>query len=45
MGRIGEVTSRTWQLAHKMKNQRGQLEEDRQFNEERGIADNERIKR
>ena len=29
MGRIGEVITRTWQTAHKMKVQRGQLEEDK----------------
>lgn len=29
MGRVGEVITRTWQTAHKMKVQRGQLEEDR----------------
>jgi urease len=28
MGRIGEVITRTWQTAHKMKLQRGQLQED-----------------
>lgn len=28
MGRIGEVIARTWQTAHKMKVQRGQLKED-----------------
>ena len=28
MGRVGEVISRTWQTAHKMKVQRGALEED-----------------
>jgi urease alpha subunit len=28
MGRIGEVCTRTWQTAHKMKVQRGQLKED-----------------
>ena len=28
MGRIGEVVTRTWQTAHKMKNQRGPLAED-----------------
>jgi urease subunit alpha len=39
MGRVGEVITRTWQTAHKMKLQRGQLEED-------GIEnDNFRIKR
>jgi len=29
MGRIGEVITRTWQTAHKMKMQRGQLSEDK----------------
>jgi urease alpha subunit len=28
MGRIGEVITRTWQTAHKMKLQRGELRED-----------------
>ena len=28
MGRVGEVITRTWQTAHKMKNQRGALSED-----------------
>lgn len=28
MGRVGEVITRTWQTAHKMKVQRGQLKED-----------------
>ena len=28
MGRVGEVITRTWQTAHKMKIQRGQLKED-----------------
>jgi urease subunit alpha len=30
MGRIGEVVIRTWQTAHKMKQQRGPLAEDRE---------------
>jgi urease subunit alpha len=38
MGRVGEVVLRTWQTAHKMKQQRGPLEGD-------GPADNTRIKR
>jgi urease subunit alpha len=38
MGRIGEVITRTWQTAHKMKTQRGALPGD-------GAADNARIKR
>ena len=40
MGRIGEVICRTWQLASKMKDQRGWLPE-----ETSRIGDNERIKR
>ncbi|GFM29211.1 urease subunit alpha [Novosphingobium sp. PY1] len=39
MGRVGEVISRTWQTAHKMKAQRGALEGDC------AEADNERAKR
>jgi urease subunit alpha len=39
MGRVGEVIIRTWQTAHKMKIQRGQLKE------ETGNNDNERVKR
>src|ERR1041384_3222880 len=39
MGRIGEVVLRTWQTAHKMKTQRGQLSEDSDRN------DNFRVKR
>jgi len=39
MGRIGEVVTRTWQTAHKMKIQRGR------FAVEHGENDNERIKR
>jgi urease subunit alpha len=38
MGRVGEVILRTWQTAHKMKQQRGPLVGD-------GRADNTRIKR
>lgn len=38
MGRVGEVITRTWQTAHKMKEQRGPLEEV-------GDNDNFRIKR
>src|SRR6266851_1409137 len=38
MGRVGEVILRTWQTAHKMKQQRGSLAGD-------GRADNTRIKR
>jgi len=33
MGRVGEVIIRTWQTAHKMKVQRGQLAEDTQHND------------
>jgi urease subunit alpha len=40
MGRINEVISRTWQLASKMKDQRGRLPE-----EKTSLGDNERIKR
>lgn len=40
MGRIHEVICRTWQLASKMKDQRGPLPED-----EAGLGDNARIKR
>lgn len=39
MGRIGEVVTRTWQTASKMKNQRGILTEDNERN------DNFRVKR
>lgn len=39
MGRVGEVIIRTWQTAHKMKQQRGHLPEDTERN------DNFRIKR
>lgn len=39
MGRVGEVIIRTWQTAHKMKQQRGPLPEDTERN------DNFRIKR
>jgi urease subunit alpha len=40
MGRINEVICRTWQLADKMKKQRGRLEQERTR-----FGDNERIKR
>jgi urease subunit alpha len=40
MGRIGEVITRTWQTAHKMKVQRGQLQQD-----EGTGNDNFRVKR
>ena len=39
MGRIGEVITRTWQTAHKMRQQRGRLAE------EAGDNDNARVKR
>ena len=39
MGRVGEVISRTWQTAHKMKVQRGRLKD------EIGNNDNQRVKR
>lgn len=39
MGRVGEVITRTWQVAHRMKEQRGALEGDTDYN------DNNRIKR
>ena len=39
MGRVGEVIIRTWQTAHKMKVQRGRLDE------ETGDNDNSRVKR
>ncbi len=39
MGRVGEVICRTWQTAHKMREQRGRLQE------ERGDNDNLRIRR
>jgi urease subunit alpha len=39
MGRVGEVITRTWQTAHKMKVQRGALPEDT------GQNDNARVKR
>jgi urease subunit alpha len=40
MGRINEVICRTWQLASKMKDQRGRLSAEKS-----AIGDNERIKR
>ena len=39
MGRVGEVITRTWQVAHRMKEQRGYLDGDQEYN------DNNRIKR
>jgi urease subunit alpha len=43
MGRVGEVITRTWQTAHKMKEQRGPLPEDQQASA--GTNDNFRVKR
>ena len=51
MGRVGEVITRTWQTAHKMKLQRGQSKEDQQrkfhlyLDGVLGLVDNERVKR
>jgi urease subunit alpha len=42
MGRVGEVITRTWQTAHKMKQQRGPLPEDASAG---GRHDNARVKR
>ena len=42
MGRVGEVVTRTWQTAHKMKQQRGPLPEDAATG---GRNDNFRVKR
>lgn len=39
MGRVGEVITRTWQVAHRMKEQRGFLDGDKEY------SDNNRIKR
>lgn len=39
MGRVGEVITRTWQTAHKMKEQRGPLKEDTLY------SDNYRVRR
>ena len=39
MGRVGEVVTRTWQVAHRMKEQRGPLDGDFEYH------DNNRIKR
>jgi urease subunit alpha len=39
MGRVGEVVTRTWQTAHKMREQRGRL------SGEQGVNDNRRIRR
>ena len=43
MGRVGEVIIRTWQTAHKMKLQRGTLQEDAARGD--GKADNFRVRR
>lgn len=43
MGRVGEVITRTWQTAHKMKQQRGPLPEDAATST--GQADNFRVRR
>ena len=45
MGRVGEVISRTWQTADKMKRQRGLLPEDEKASHPDGPADNNRVKR
>lgn len=55
MGRIGEVITRTWQTAHKMKLQRGQLDDDKKKGNGKileglvdgplALNDNERVKR
>ncbi len=44
MGRIGEVITRTWQTAHKMKQQRGALNSDIEYSN-LDNSDNARIKR
>ena len=44
MGRVGEVVTRTWQTAAKMKAQRGTLPEDAKSKTYKD-ADNARIKR
>jgi len=44
MGRIGEVVTRTWQTAHKMKTQRGALPQDSARNDS-ARNDNFRVKR
>jgi urease subunit alpha len=43
MGRVGEVITRTWQTAHKMKQQRGPLPEDDRASA--GANDNFRVRR
>ena len=46
MGRVGEVITRTWQTAHKMKVQRGVLPSPTEGNpQDSGINDNFRVKR
>lgn len=47
MGRVGEVITRTWQTAHKMKVQFGQLKEDKEMwgSVAKLEVDNERVKR
>lgn len=45
MGRIGEVVSRTWRTANKMKNQRGPLRAGGAVERDTMVRDNERIKR
>ena len=45
MGRVGEVITRTWQTAHKMKQQRGPLPEDAAQGGALGAHDNFRVKR
>ena len=47
MGRVGEVISRTWQTADKMKKVRGRLGMDgaNKGEEERDLADNWRVRR
>ncbi|KAJ0408694.1 hypothetical protein ATCC90586_007720 [Pythium insidiosum] len=52
MGRIGEVVTRTWQTADKMKRERGPLPEDKEDSAPRGktlsgdvVCDNFRVKR
>jgi urease subunit alpha len=45
MGRVGEVWTRTWQTAHKMRVQRGPLDGDGPDDAGRERGDNERVKR
>jgi urease alpha subunit len=40
MGRVGEVITRTWQTADKMKRQRGQLPEDELLDKQRALSNN-----